>query len=168
MGGMEPGQVVLVDTNIIIEAVRTRCWNALVGHFTLETVDKCLEEARTGDPMRRAYVAVDTEQLKGVGMAHSVSSVEMARLAVTLPTADQLDAGERELFAHALGRTDAWIAGCADRAALKAAFALGWKDRIVSLEALAHVAGARPKLKRHLRERWLSDVRTAFLLEGPL
>lgn len=138
---MEPGQVVLVDTNIIIEAVRTRCWDALVSHFTLETVDKCLEDARTGDPMRREYVAV---------------------------TADQLDAGERELFAHAFGRTDAWIASCADRAALKAAFALGWKDRIMSLEALAQVAGAKPELKRHFRERWLSDVRTAFLLEGPL
>lgn len=165
---MEPGQVVLVDTNIIIEAVRTGCWNALVSRFALETVDKCLEEARTGDPTRRAYVAVDAEQLKGLSKAHSVTAIEKAYLAVALPTADQLDAGERELFAHALGRADAWIAGCADRAALKAAFALGWKDRIVSLEAMAEDAGARPKLKRHFRERWLSDVRTAFLLEGSL
>jgi hypothetical protein len=165
---MERGQVVLVDTNIIIEAVRTRCWNALVSHFVLETVDTCLEEARTGDPLRRAYVVVDAEQLKGVSKAHSVSDSEKARFAVTLPTADELDAGERELFAHALGRSDAWIASCADRAALKAAFALGWKDRIVSLEALVRVAGARPELKQHFRERWLSDVRTAFLLAGPL
>lgn len=165
---MDRGQVVLVDTNIIIEAVRTRCWNALVSHFTLETVDKCLEEARTGDPMRREYVAVDAEQLKGVTKAHSVSPLEKARLALSLTTADELDAGERELFAHALGRSDAWIASCADRAALKAAFTLGWKDRMVSLEVLAQFAGARPDLKQHFRERWLSDVRTAFVLERPL
>lgn len=164
---MEPGQVVLVDTNIIIEAVRARCWNALVGHLSLETVNKCLEEVRTGDPMRREYVAVDTEQLKGVTKTHTVSAHEKASLALALRTVDELDAGERDLFAHTLGRSDAWIGSCADRAALKAAFALGWKDRMVSLEALARFAGARPDLKRHFREHWLSDVRTAFLLEGP-
>ena len=92
----------------------------------------------------------------------------LARLALTLPGADQLDAGEQELFAHALDRSDAWIASCADRAALKAAFALGWRDRFVSLEALARDVGARPDLKQHFRERWLSEVRTAFLLEGDL
>lgn len=165
---MERGQIVLVDTNIVIEAVRTRCWNALVSYFTLETVDKCLEEARTGDPMRREYVAVDAEQLAGVSKAYTVNEQEKARLALDLPTADELDAGERDLFAHTFGRSDAWIGSCADRAALKAAFALGWKDRMVSLEVLARFAGARPDLKQHFREQWLTDVRTAFVLEGPL
>jgi hypothetical protein len=48
---MERGRIVLVDTNIIIEAVRSHCWNALATHYAQETVEKCLEEARTGDPM---------------------------------------------------------------------------------------------------------------------
>ncbi len=161
---MQRGQIVLVDTNIIIEAVRTRSWNALIGNFTVETVEKCLEEVRTGDPMRRGYVAVDQEQLKGVSKTHRVTPLETMRLAVALPLANELDAGERELFAHALGREDAWIASCADRAALTAAFDLGWKDRMVSLEALVQFAGARPDLKHHFREHWLSDVRTSFLL----
>lgn len=165
---MQRGQIVLVDTNIIIEAVRTRTWNALTSSFALETVDKCLEEVRTGDPMRRDYVAVEKDTLKGVRNAHPVSRLELMRLAVALPAANELDAGERELFAHALGRTDVWVASCADRAALMAAFSLGWKDRMVSLEALAHFAGAKPDLKHHFRERWLSDVRTAFLLQGGL
>lgn len=30
---MQKGQVVLVDTNIIIEAIRTDCWAALTGYF---------------------------------------------------------------------------------------------------------------------------------------
>jgi len=165
---VQRGQIVLVDTNIIIEAVRTRCWKALAGHFTVETVEKCLEEARTGDPMRRKYVAVEPEHLRGVNKAHAVTPLEKLRLAVTLPTADELDAGEQELFAHASGRTDTWIGCCADRAAVKAAFALGWKDRIVSLEVLAQSVGAKPELKMHFRERWLSDLRTAFLLGGQL
>ena len=29
---MQSGQVVLVDTNIIIEAVRTNCWSAITAH----------------------------------------------------------------------------------------------------------------------------------------
>jgi hypothetical protein len=87
------------------------------------------------------------------------------RRTLASPPADELDPGERELLAHAMGRKDEWLASCADRAAVKAAFALGWIDRVVSLEALARAAGARPQLKFHFTNRWLSDVRTAFLLE---
>lgn len=165
---MRRGQIVLVDTNIVIEAVRTRSWNALTSCFTLETVAKCQEEARSGDPMRRDYVPIDDKALGGLGKVHPVTPLELMSLAVTLPTADEMDAGERELFAHALARKDAWVATCADRAALLAAFKLGWMDRMVSLEALAHFAGAKPDLKPHFGERWLSDVRTGFLLQGGL
>ena len=35
---MQRGQAVLVDTNIIIEAVRTGCWNALTMHFSVQSV----------------------------------------------------------------------------------------------------------------------------------
>jgi hypothetical protein len=163
---MERGQSILVDTNIIIEAVRTRCWNALRSHFSVETVETCLEEALTGDPLRSGYVQIDPAQLKnGVRKSHPVSSLETMRLALTYAAADELQAGERELLAHAMGRKDEWVFVCADRAALKVAFALGWIERVVSLEALARAAGARPTLKFHFTERWLSDVRTAFLLE---
>jgi hypothetical protein len=166
---IQRGQIVLVDTNIIIEAVRTNCWNALASHFKLETVEKCLEESLTGDLRRRDYVKVDPTHLKkGLSKVHKLSSAESAALAVAMPSADELDPGERHLFAHALGRADAWVASCADRNALKAAFALGWKDRFVSLEVLAQATGARPDLKQHYRDRWLSDVRTAFLLEKGL
>ncbi|WP_018289695.1 hypothetical protein [Verrucomicrobium sp. 3C] len=165
---MRRGQVVLVDTNIIIEAVRTHCWNALTTHFNVETVEKCVEEARTGDPMRRNHVPVEARDLQRVSKIHAVPASAVARLAVALQMANELDVGERHLFAHALGRSDAWIASCADRAALKVAFALEWKDRMVSLESLAGSAGARPRLKNHFLERWMSDVRTAFLLEQGL
>jgi hypothetical protein len=163
---MQRGQIILLDTNIIIEAVRTRCWNALAGHFTVETVEKCLEEALTGDPLRPGYVQIDPAQLKkGVSKSYPVSSIETMRFALAHPVADELHPGERELLAHAMGRKDEWLASCADRAAVRAAFALGWIERVVSLEALAHASGVRPALKFHFTERWLSDVRTAFFLE---
>lgn len=36
---------VLVDTNAVIEAVRTACWAAPAHHFRLETVEQCRTEA---------------------------------------------------------------------------------------------------------------------------
>jgi hypothetical protein len=166
---VQRGQIVLMDTNIIIEAFRTRCWNALTSHFAVETVEKCYEEALTGDPLRPGYVDIDATQLrKGLSKRHAVSDLERMTLTLKLTNASSLDAGERDLFAHALGRTDGWVASCADRAAVNSALSLGWEERIIALEPLARTAGAKPALKHHFTERWLSEVRTAFLLERGL
>lgn len=154
-----------VDTNIIIEAVRTRCWNALAGHYQVETARTCYNEAVAGDRLRPGYVVVDQEQLgMKLTAVHEVSDVQRAALAVRSPESDGLDDGERDLFAHLIGRTDEFLLSCADRAAVKIACALGWKDRIHSLEKMAEAAGARPRLKSHFTEGWLSEVRTRFLL----
>lgn len=166
---MQRGQVLLVDTNIIIEAFRTRCWKALTTHFHVETVEKCCEEALTGDPLRPGYVSIDPAALRGgLKARHQVSELERATLVLTLPAAGAFDAGERDLLAHALGRSDAWIVSCADRAPVRGALELGWEERIVALEVLARAAGARPELKRHFTEQWLAEVRTAHKLEGRL
>jgi predicted nucleic acid-binding protein len=158
------GQVVLVDTNIIIEAFRTRCWKALTTYYRVETVEKCYEEALTGDRLRPGYVEVESKVLKEKLTIHRVETVEQAALTLTCPDVDALDAGERCLFAHAHGRSDAWIATCADRAAVRIALTLGWKERIYSLEVLCKPTGAKPGLKRHFTEDWLSEVRTDFVM----
>lgn len=163
---MQRGQIVLVDTNIIIEAFRTHCWNALTSHFAVETVEKCYEEALTGDPLRPGYIKVDAGQLrKGLHNRHSVSDIERMTLMLKLTKPGSIDAGERDLFAHVLNRKDAWITSCADRAAVNTVLELGWEERLVALEALGHSAGARPVLKHNYTDRWLSEVRTAFKLE---
>ena len=166
---MQRGQILLVDTNIIIEAVRTRCWNAISTHFSVVTVEKCYEEALTGDPLRPGYVTVDAAQLrKGLAQRHAVSDLERAHLILTAPGADALDAGERDLFAHALARGGAWLASCADRAAVNVALTLGWEERVISLERLAQAAGSRSGFRHHFTESWLSEVRTAYKLERRL
>lgn len=162
---MKPGTVLLVDTNIIIEAFRTRCWNALTNHYTIETVEKCCEEALTGAYHRPGYVTVDPNVMRKKLIVHTVSDMELINLAMALASSDRLDAGERHLFAHTLGRTDGWIMSCADRAAVNVALELGWEPRVVALELLARTAGAKPNLKRHFTERWLSEVRTNYKLE---
>jgi predicted nucleic acid-binding protein len=161
---VQQGQIVLLDTNILIEAFRARCFKALAAYYRLETVEKCYEEALTGDRLRSGYVEVDPAVLKEKLVVNRVASLELAALALACPDADALDAGERHLFAHAHGRSDAWIVTCADRAAVRIAFALGWKERFCSLEVLARPTGAKPALKRHFTEDWLSQVRTDFML----
>jgi hypothetical protein len=163
---VQRGQPVLVDTNIIIEAFRTGCWTAVAAHFPLETVEKCYEEALTGDPLRPGYVRVDANELRsGLSKRHAVSEGERIRLAVQVSNISSLHAGERDLFAHALARTDAWNASCSDRAAVNTALDLSWEERLVTLEDLARKSGVNPELKYHFTERWLSEVRTTYKME---
>jgi hypothetical protein len=69
---VQRGQAVLVDSNVIIEAIRTGCWNALTGHFQVETADKCREEARTGRAYAPGYVVVQERDLREHLTAHGV------------------------------------------------------------------------------------------------
>lgn len=168
---MNPGQVILVDTNIIIEAVRTGCWSALTAHFRIETVAKCCEEAHTGDRRRRGYVEVSENDLQTRLIVHGVSDIELAKLAVQDTESFRLDDGERHLWAHVLGRHDEWLACCSDHAAVNAAVRLGWHDRLVSLEELANRAGcaaALKHLKAHFTRARLSEWVTVALLERKL
>lgn len=142
-----PGQVLLVDTNIIIECVRVGCWGVLRAYFSVETVEKCCEEARTGDLHRRGYVVVEEGMLRDRLKVHQASETELAELTIRDPDTKRLDPGERHLWAHALRRSDAWIASCCDQAAVNAAVKLGWGDRLSSLEELAGAAGARHALQ---------------------
>jgi hypothetical protein len=168
---MRRGDIVLVDTNIIIEAVRTQCWNALTGYFTVETVEKCREESLAGHGRRPGYVVVPAAALEQRVTIHRTTDMETVELAVRDPESNNLDLGERYLWAHALKRHDNWFACCADQAAVLAAIRLGWRDRLVSLEALADGAGAKGasrQLKEHFRTARLSAWRTAALLQGGL
>ena len=164
---MQCRQIVLVDTNVIIEAIRTNCWAALTGHYQIETVEKCIEEARTGDAYRAGYIKVTDRDLRERLIAHGVTNGALAQLIVREPLAEGLDPGEKHLWAHALGRKDAWVATTADGSAVRIAMKLGWGDRLVSLEELLHGCGAKAAvraLNRHFRSAALSGWRTQGLL----
>lgn len=164
--------VVLVDTNVVMEAVRTRCWNAITGGVRVETVEECRDEGMRGDRGRPGYLPVSDADLARLRAVHAVGAVERVTFALAYPDAQNMDAGERDLFAHAyarLARGDAvWVVCSADRACVRAAVALGWHERMHSLEALASAVGAgpRPPLLDHYGERWLSGCRTTYLLGG--
>lgn len=62
--------------NVIIEAFRTRCWNAITTHFSIQTVTKYCEEALTGDPLQPDCVIVDAapELTGGAGYLEQLAS----------------------------------------------------------------------------------------------
>ena len=161
-------RMILLDTNIIIEAVRTGCWNGLRGHHELVTVEKCREEARSGAARKPGYVVVEDHHLNTGIQIVSVTDTDRAHLFVECSEAMGLDQGEKDLWAHAYSRADDWSAACADQAAVRVAMQLGWGDRLISLEELVRSAGARTKkeLKTHYTTRVLSNWRTRFMLDG--
>lgn len=156
----------LLDTNAIIEAVRTGCWNAITGGLHVETVTECRDECLRGDRLSTGYVTVSPADLSRLAAIHPVSEEEMAML-LLVPEAAALDDGERNLFAHAYGRSDdVWLVCSPDHASVDLGVALGWEDRLISLADMLRLVGGRadPPLRSHFDSPWLSRHRTLALL----
>jgi hypothetical protein len=164
---------VFIDTNIIIEAFRTGCWTAICNSFAIETVDKCVEEALTGNPDDPGRVHIDRDVLVG-GLAarHAVGKRELATLALCHPECQGLDDGELHLLAwlHANGLLPGALilVSTADKAAIVATGRLGWLDSLTSLEHLAQQSGVTrgqvDSLARHYRAGWLDEIRVKVRL----
>jgi hypothetical protein len=110
--------LVLIDTNAIIEAVRTGCWSAITGQLRVETVEACRQEALTSPstPLP-GYVPVSEKDLRRLASVHAVGSVVRAAFKLVYEDADGLDAGEHDLLAYARSLSDeAWVVCSPDKA----------------------------------------------------
>ena len=155
---------VLVDTNAILESFRVDAWRALSGGYAVETVEDCIVETQTGYQRRSSEILIDEAKLRmSLKAVHPVIDRERAALAVRVPEI-ALDVGERSLWAHALGRTDAWVLCGPDKASMRAAVRLGFGGQLVDLETLLINVGHRPKkpLRHAYTAAWLSSVRAEF------
>lgn len=163
---MQQGEVVFIDTNGIIEAVRTNCWNALTGQLTVETVQECASEARSQPRDTRGYVPVTQQDLQRLNKTYPVTEAKRAAFLLKYEDADGLHDGERDLLAHILSRQGhtPWRLCSPDTACVQAATETGWGDRLCSLEHLARHVGQSPNppLRDHFKQRWLSTKRTQF------
>jgi hypothetical protein len=152
---------VLVDTNVILECWRVNAWNALSGGYGVETVEDCVIETQTGYQRRREEQRVEqavlTASLRAV---HKVGNAELAGVLLRDPLAANLDHGERSLWAHAVGRADAWVLCGPDKASLRFGVRLGLRDRLVALEGLLSDAGhkAGSVLRENYTSKWLDRV----------
>lgn len=164
-----PKTRVFADTNVIFEAIRTSSWSAISHHFAIETVDKCVEEALTGDPGDPRHVPVSLEELAaGLAARHVVTRKDLASLVLAHPSCGTLDDGERHLLAwlhsHETPGSPIIVLTTADKAALIATHVIGWLDNAGSLEYLARQAGVGSGnlnlLYGQYREDWLSRIKT--------
>ncbi|MCG5260519.1 hypothetical protein EM868_00945 [Cupriavidus gilardii] len=164
---------VFVDTNIILEAFRTGCWSAICERYAIETVEKCIEEALTGDLSDPGRITVDRSALVGgLSRRHAVGRRELVDLVLAHPHCQALDDGELHLLAwlHANKRLPQALIllSTADKAAIVATARLGWIDSLTSLEQLARTSGVTPgqicRLARHYREDWLGEIKTKIRL----
>lgn len=160
---MAEPDAVLMDNNAISEACRVYGWNALVGRYRLETVEAIAVEAFTGYQHRPT---IDPREFKAQVAVHNVPLGDQAAIALRA-TGIALDEGERDLWAHAVGRQDSWILCGPDRASIRFAVRLGLRDRLVSLEALFDQAGFRPRnpLKEAYTKKWLDTVAGQYVVE---
>ncbi|MBO1329582.1 hypothetical protein OQ496_14220 [Acetobacter suratthaniensis] len=125
----------------------------------MQTVEKCIEETQNGhfsrDPLKRIDEPILRSSLNKI---HTVT--ELQRAEVLLNGGAGLDDGERDLWAHALTRTDVWILCGPDTASMRFGYAVEKRDRLVSLESLLKKLGHTPSgaLPDHYKQRWLDDT----------
>ena len=157
---LRPGAVVLVDTNVVIEAYRTATWPALAGAYRVETVADCVTETQTGYQHRHRQQWIDVAELReSLAEVHEVTDFERVELAVRIGGI-ALDLGEESLWAHALGRSGAWFLSGPDRASLRVGVRLGFRECLVSVEELLEAAGyrTRTELKQAYTRKWMRGV----------
>lgn len=163
---VEPGALVLVDANVIIEAHRIGAWKALVGGYRIETVEDCVTETQTGFQLRLEEQSIAAGELRAsLAGEHLVGDYERAELLIRIEEI-ALDRGEESLWAHALRRKGGWFLCGPDRASLRCGVRLGFGDRIVSLEELLEGVGHRVRVepKRHYMRKWHEQVLVELVL----
>jgi hypothetical protein len=149
---------VLVDTNVILECWRVGAWRALTGGYRVETVEDCVIETQTGYQRRRAEQQIEQAALiASLAAVHKVSDAERAAAVVRDPLFSYLDVGEQSLWAHALTRADAWVLCGPDKASLRFGVRLGFRERLVALQALLQDVGYRQAaLRTNYTSAWLA------------
>lgn len=166
---MNATSIVLVDTNVIIEAVRTGCWAAITGGLHVETVVACREEALARPPdAGSAYVPVGMSDLERMGNIHPVSDIARATFRLAYAEAHGLDRGEHDLLAHMYVSDPGDVLLCSpDKAAVRAAVLLGLGDHLRSLDDLLQAVGGRSRkpLRGQFTTAWLTSFRTKVLLD---
>jgi hypothetical protein len=165
---------ILVDTNVILEGHRTGSWRTLARRFLVETVMDCVTETQTDFQRRRPEQRIDEAELRGsLSAVHAVSDAERAVALLRDDLVRFLDPGEQALWAHAFGRSDAWLLCGPDMASVRLGVRLGLRDRMVALEALLDEVGRRPRLalRANYTKTWLAACLTKLALQegkGPV
>jgi len=167
------GSRVFVDTNVLLAAFPAGAWRRFAGAYRVETVEKCIEETQTGNPLTPGRVNIPFSELTGALAAiHVLPKHDLASFALKYPKLQTLDDGERHLLAwlsaHEKPAPNVLWVTTADKAAIVACGALNWLDAIASFEKLLRDCGTPHEVLTRLgvqyQEAWLNAVRTKVRL----
>lgn len=162
-----PKEILYVDTCVVIEATRAGCWNAVAGHFQIHTVDEVSKELATKPDIVHGYVNIDIKAFLKQAVIEPKQPQALLQAAANSAAITALDPGERYLLAHVFViEKNGWLVTTGDKAAVKTACSLGLSERLISLEEVADKCGQRPTLNSWYTKKWLSDQKTAYLLEA--
>jgi hypothetical protein len=155
---VKKGDVILIDTNVILECHRTKLWNNLSKSFNLCTVTTVIEETQTGYQNRSPEFEVNYKNLKeSFNEIFEVTDEDLAICLFEKPSIMDLDPGERDLLIYASKHgKNCWLLSSPDKAAMRVANEFGWLDQIISLESLidcANLTTSRP-LKDNYTLKW--------------
>ncbi|MFT4273712.1 MAG: hypothetical protein QM578_22115 [Pantoea sp.] len=157
---IKAGDIVLIDTNVIIEAHRVSCWPALSQQYQFHTVATVMEETQTGFQNRTSPQQIDFGQLSQ-SMTHIYTVTEPDRIRCTFSHPDimGLDPGEQDLLIYASKAGQAcWLLASPDKAAMRVAHKIGWLEQMVSLESLLKSINLYPKLAKNYTQQWHSNT----------
>ena len=154
------GDIVLIDTNVILEAHRLNCWKPFSDYFELHTVDKVIEETQTGFQNRRPEQTIDVGTLQD-SFAHIENITDLQVIEFDMGNQEvALDDGEKALmiYAHSLSQK-AWFLNSPDKASIRYACSKGWSDQLTSLDAMVKHMHLRLKqaLKQNYTDSWLAQ-----------
>ncbi|WP_258807261.1 hypothetical protein [Pseudidiomarina sp. CB1] len=165
---MERDDLILVDTNIIIEAHRTSLLNEMLGCLNLATVEMCVTETETGAQNRDPVQNIDEALIREKMQIFSPSEDEIVMASMELPGLGEVDAGELHLLTQAYLLTDqkVWFLASPDKHPMRLAIEYGWRERLVSMESVCRSANSRRKLslRDNFTESWHQAVCTQFAL----
>lgn len=163
---LKRGDIVFVDTTAIAAAHAVKAWGALRNGFKLVSAVLCVEESTRADRYGDVLVDKSTAALAAEIDTQAVDDAMRYGLVEKLGDSIALDAGERDLLALALARgREVWYFCGPDKATLRALHAMGWADRMVSLEEMMQLVGLAPKgLEAVQTKRWLEEKRTRLKL----
>jgi len=160
-------QIVYVDTNVIIEAIATDCWAALLNHFDIRTVAEVRRETLAGNRQIKSYIVVDQELFTAKVKVAEVTKLQIVTAQLRTGLMTKIDDGECHLLAYVITQDKkALLLTTGDRAAVWAACALGLEDRLRSLEELSRACGRKPAVQEWFTSKWLSKAKTDYLLDS--
>lgn len=155
--------IVLVDNCAISACADVGGWKALVHRYQVETVEEVASEAGTGYKHREI---IDPTEFRAEVTIHPVTRAERLECQTEHEGLGVLDEGERDLWVHALGRSDGWILCGPDAASMRFGVRAGLSARLISLEELLEKIGHPAKgLAQHHTKKWLREKISAYAVE---